>query len=130
MNMPQTATPPLASQLKLDAHWLPFPANRSFQRDPRITAKFWKELSRLMGTELSLSSAHHPQSDGQSEREIQTVITALRGYVNAMGDDWDVFLPPLELAFNSKQQASTGAAPLNTTSAGYSLPSGIRMPTR
>ena len=36
MNMPQTATPPLASQLKLDAHWMPFSANRSFQRDPRI----------------------------------------------------------------------------------------------
>lgn len=80
-------------------------------RDPRITAKFWKELARLMGTELSLSSAHHPQSDGQSEREIQTVITALRGYVNAMGNDWDDYLPAIELALNSKPQASTGAAP-------------------
>ena len=80
-------------------------------RDPRITAKFWKELSRLMGTELNLSSAHHPQSDGQSEREIQTVITALRGYVNAMGNDWDDYLPAIELALNSKPQASTGAAP-------------------
>lgn len=36
MNMPQTATPPLASTLKLDAHWMPFTANRAFQRDPRI----------------------------------------------------------------------------------------------
>ena len=36
MNMPQTATPPLASQLKLDAHWMPFTANRAFQKDPRI----------------------------------------------------------------------------------------------
>jgi hypothetical protein len=80
-------------------------------RDPRITAKFWKELARLMGTQSSLSSAHHPQSDGQSEREIQTVITALRAYVNAMGNDWDAYLPALELALNSKPQASTGAAP-------------------
>ena len=47
-------------------------------RDPRITARFWKELSRLLGSEVNLSSAQHPQSDGQSEREIQTLITALR----------------------------------------------------
>jgi len=80
-------------------------------RDPRITAKFWRELSRLLGSEVSLSTAHHPQSDGQSEREIQTLITALRSYAGAQGDDWDVYLPALELAFNSKQQASTGAAP-------------------
>lgn len=80
-------------------------------RDPRITAKFWRELSRLLGSEVNLSTAHHPQADGQSEREIQTLTTALRSYVNAMGDDWDEFLPALELAFNSKVQASTGAAP-------------------
>jgi hypothetical protein len=80
-------------------------------RDPRITARFWRELSRMLGSDVNLSTAQHPQSDGQSEREIQTLSTALRGYVNAMGDDWDEFLPALELAFNSKQQASTGAAP-------------------
>jgi hypothetical protein len=80
-------------------------------RDPRITAKFWRELSRLLGSEVNLSTAQHPQSDGQSEREIQTLSTALRGYVNAQGNDWDVYLPALELALNSKVQASTGAAP-------------------
>lgn len=80
-------------------------------RDPRITARFWRELSRVLGSEVNLSTAHHPQSDGQSEREIQTLTTALRGYVNAMGNDWDRYLPALELAMNSKQQASTGAAP-------------------
>jgi hypothetical protein len=80
-------------------------------RDPRITAKFWKELSRLLGSSVDLSTAQHPQSDGQSEREIQTLSTALRHYANAMGNDWDQFLPALELAFNSKQQASTGASP-------------------
>ena len=80
-------------------------------RDPRITARFWKELSRVLGSEVNLSTAQHPQSDGQSEREIQTLITALRSYANAQGDDWDVYLPALELAFNSKPQASTGAAP-------------------
>ena len=55
---------------------------------------------------MNLSTAKHPESDGQSEREIQTLITALRSYTNAMGDDWDEYLPALELAFNSKVQAS------------------------
>ena len=87
------------------------PKSMVSDRDPRITARFWRELSRVLGSEVNLSTAHHPQSDGQSEREIQTLITALRSYVNAMGNDWDEYLPALELAFNSKQQASTGAAP-------------------
>ena len=87
------------------------PKSMVSDRDPRITAKFWRELSRLLGSEVNLSTAHHPQSDGQSEREIQTLITALRSYANAMGDDWDEYLPALELACNSKVQASTGAAP-------------------
>ena len=87
------------------------PKSMVSDRDPRITARFWRELSRVLGSDVNLSTAQHPQSDGQSEREIQTLITALRSYVNAMGDDWDEYLPALELAFNSKVQASTGAAP-------------------
>ena len=87
------------------------PKSMVSDRDPRITAKFWRELSRLLGSDVNLSSAQHPQSDGQSEREVQTVITALRHYANAMGNDWDDFLPQMELALNSKQQASTGASP-------------------
>ena len=65
----------------------------------------------MLGSEVNLSTAQHPQSDGQSEREIQTLTAALRSYANAMGNDWDAYLPALELAFNSKVQASTGAAP-------------------
>jgi hypothetical protein len=87
------------------------PKSMVSDRDPLITARFWRELSRLLGTEVDLSTAMHPQSDGQSEREIQTLITTLRSYVNAMGNDWDEFLPALELAANSQVQASTGAAP-------------------
>ena len=82
-------------------------------RDPRITARLWKELACVLGSDVNLSTAHHAQTDGQSEREIQTLITALRSYANAMGNDWDEYLPALELAFNSKPQASTGASPFS-----------------
>ena len=80
-------------------------------RDPRITAHFYAELSRLMGTTLRMSTARHPQSDGQSEREIRTLITSLRAFCNAHQDDWDDYLDMLELGFNSAVQASTQRSP-------------------
>jgi hypothetical protein len=80
-------------------------------RDPRFTAHFYKELARLMGTQLSMSTARHPQSDGQSEVEIKTLVTSLRAFCNAHQDDWDDYLDMLELGFNSAQQASTKCSP-------------------
>jgi hypothetical protein len=80
-------------------------------RDPRFTAKFFKAWSRLMGTVLGLSTSRHAQTDGQSEREIKTLIIALRSFCNEHRDDWDDYLDALELGFNSRVQASTGLAP-------------------
>ena len=80
-------------------------------RDPRFTASFYKELNRLLGTVLSMSTARHAQTDGQSEREIKTLITALRSFCNVHRDDWDDYLDMLELGFNSAVQASTGRSP-------------------
>ena len=39
--------------------------------DPRFTAHFWKSFQKAMGTQLSMSTAFHPQTDGQSERTVQ-----------------------------------------------------------
>ena len=58
-----------------------------------------------------MSTARHPQTDGQSEREIQTLITALRAFCNDHQDDWDDYLDMLELGFNSAVQASTQRSP-------------------
>jgi Integrase zinc binding domain/Chromo (CHRromatin Organisation MOdifier) domain len=80
-------------------------------RDPRFTAKYYAELTKLMGITLSMSTARHPQSDGQSEREIKTLIIALRAYCNEHQDDWDDYLDMLELGFNSAVQSSTQTSP-------------------
>lgn len=80
-------------------------------RDPRFTAHFYAELTKLMGIDLRMSTARHPQTDGQSEREIQTLITALRAFCNEHQDDWDDYLDMVELGFNSAKQASTQCSP-------------------
>ena len=49
------------------------PASIVSDRDPRFTSGFWKSLHRTLGTRLHLSSAYHPQIDGQSERTIQSL---------------------------------------------------------
>ena len=80
-------------------------------RDPRFTASFYEELTRLLGSKLAMSTARHAQTDGQSEIENKTLMTALRHYCNERQDDWDEYLDMLELAFNAATQASTKHAP-------------------
>ena len=80
-------------------------------RDPRFTAHYYAALTRLLGVKLSMSTARHPQTDGQSEREIKTLITALRAYCNRHQNDWDDYLDMLELGFNGAVQASTQLSP-------------------
>ena len=80
-------------------------------RDPRFTANYYAELTKLLGVKVNMSTSRHPQSDGQSEREIKTLITALRAYCNDHQDDWDDYLDMLELGFNSAVQSSTQKSP-------------------
>ena len=49
------------------------PISMVSDRDPRFTSRLWPCLQRALGTEVNLSTAYHPQTDGQSERTIQTL---------------------------------------------------------
>jgi RNase H-like domain found in reverse transcriptase/Reverse transcriptase (RNA-dependent DNA polymerase)/Integrase zinc binding domain/Retroviral aspartyl protease len=80
-------------------------------RDPRFTSGFWTALWEALGTRVALSTAYHPQSDGQTERQNRTLEESLRSYVNAKGSDWDQHLGACEIAYNSSVHASTKMTP-------------------
>nr|GEX68257.1 retrotransposon protein, putative, Ty3-gypsy subclass [Tanacetum cinerariifolium] len=54
------------------------PVSIIFDRDSYFTSRFWQSLQKALGTRLDLSTAHHPKTDGQSERTIQTLEDMLR----------------------------------------------------
>ncbi|GJF00952.1 polyprotein [Phanerochaete sordida] len=80
-------------------------------RDPRWTHLFWKAVAQYLKTEMWLSSAHHPQHDGQTEIINRQVETMLRAYVQRNRADWAEYLPLIEHAYNSAASASTGTSP-------------------
>ena len=87
------------------------PSSIISDRDPRFTSSFWSELWKRLGTLLAMSTAYHPQSDGQTERANRTIEDMLRAYVNQRQDDWDHHLTAAEIAYNNSKQASTGYSP-------------------
>ncbi len=80
-------------------------------RDPRFTSNFWRALWQQLGTRLAMSTAYHPQTDGQTERANRTLEDMLRTYVNYRLNDWDQHLIAAEIAYNNSKQASTGFSP-------------------
>ena len=80
-------------------------------RDALFTASFWDTLWKLIGTNLNMSSTNSPQTDGQSERTIKTVVEMIANYAEAHPRDWDEFLPALEYAYNDSVAAATCFTP-------------------
>ncbi|KAJ9552882.1 hypothetical protein OSB04_016927 [Centaurea solstitialis] len=80
-------------------------------RDVRFTSRFWSKFHEDMGTKLQLSTAFHPQTDGQSERTIQTLEDMLRACVLDFGGSWDTYLPLAEFSYNNSFHASIGMPP-------------------
>ena len=80
-------------------------------RDPRFTSRFWPSLQTTLGTRLHFSTAFHPQTDGQSERTIQTLEDMLRACVMEFKGSWDTHLALMEFAYNNIYQTSIEMAP-------------------
>ncbi|GJV43412.1 reverse transcriptase domain-containing protein [Tanacetum coccineum] len=84
---------------------------RTPNRDSNFTSRFWKSLQKALGKNLDMSTAYHPQTDGQSERTIQTLEDMLRACVINFGSSWDRHLPLIEFSYNNSYHASIKAAP-------------------
>ena len=80
-------------------------------RDVRFTSHFWQALFKHLGTKIAMSTAFHPQTDGQTERLNRTLEEMLRAYATYRQDQWDEYLPAAEFTYNNSQQASTGFTP-------------------
>ncbi|KAI3825126.1 hypothetical protein L1987_06602 [Smallanthus sonchifolius] len=93
----------------MDRHGVPI--SIISDRDSRFVSRIWKSLQEAMGTRLDLSTAYHPQTDGQSERTIQTLEDMLRACVIDFGGNWDTHLPLAEFSYNNSYHTSIKAAP-------------------
>ncbi|GJT91825.1 putative reverse transcriptase domain-containing protein [Tanacetum coccineum] len=71
-------------------------------RDSRFTSQLWKTLQKSLGTQLDTSTTYHPQTDGQSERTIQTLEDMLRACAINFGGNWDTHLPLVKFSDNNK----------------------------
>nr|GFA11672.1 putative reverse transcriptase domain-containing protein [Tanacetum cinerariifolium]GFA11675.1 putative reverse transcriptase domain-containing protein [Tanacetum cinerariifolium] len=73
-----------------------------------------RAFQKAMGTRLDISTAYHPETDGQSERTIQTLEDMLRACVTDFGNGWERHLPLVEFLYNNSYHASIKAAPFET----------------
>jgi hypothetical protein len=80
-------------------------------RDPIFTSTFWKEFFKLAHTTLCMSSAYHPQSDGQTERVNQCLETYLRCFVHSCPRQWLKWLSLAEFWYNTSQHSALGRSP-------------------
>ncbi|GJY09447.1 putative reverse transcriptase domain-containing protein [Tanacetum coccineum] len=80
-------------------------------RNSHFTSRFWQSLQSALGTQLDMSMAYHPETDGQSERTIQILKDMLRACVIDFGKGWERHLPLVEFSYNNSYHASIKAAP-------------------
>ncbi|GKB35114.1 reverse transcriptase domain-containing protein [Tanacetum coccineum] len=80
-------------------------------RDGRFTSRCWQTVQKALGMRLDMSTAYHPQTDGQSERTVQTLEDMLRACVIDFGGSWYVHLPLAEFSYYNIYHSSIRCAP-------------------
>lgn len=87
------------------------PADIVSDRGKLFTSEFWRALCDLLRVKTNLSTAYHPETDGQTERVNQVLEQYLRIYINYQQDDWISLLPLAEFAYNNAPHSATGVSP-------------------
>ncbi|KAK1911210.1 hypothetical protein P3342_011812 [Pyrenophora teres f. teres] len=101
-----------------------YPEHIVSDRGPQFTSHFWTRLCQRLGTKPKLSTAYHPETDGQTENANAFLKQYLRAYVNYEQDNWALLLPMAEFEANTAVNASTGVSAFVATK-GYNPRSGI-----
>ena len=87
------------------------PAHIINDKNAKFTSNFWKATFKAIGTELKMSIAFHPQTDGETERVNHVLEDMLRMYVNEKQTNWTEFLSLAEFAYNSSWHSSIQMTP-------------------
>lgn len=87
------------------------PSDIVSDRGRHFISRFWASLCELLQIESNLSTAYHPETDGQTEQVNQVLEQYLRIYVNYQQDDWCSFLPLAEFTYNNTAHTATGLTP-------------------
>ena len=80
-------------------------------RGPQFASEVWKLMLKSLGTRVALATSHHPQTDGQTERAIQTLLRIIRAFVSAQSDQWVAMLPLFQFAMNNASSATSRYSP-------------------
>jgi hypothetical protein len=80
-------------------------------RGSKFVSKFWKALCRRLSIDRKVSTAYHPETDGQTERVNQTLEQYIRIYCAYQQNDWHEWLPMAEFAYNNSDHTSTQVSP-------------------
>lgn len=87
------------------------PSNIVSDRNLCFTSRFWVGLQEALGTKLKLSSTYHPQTNGQTQRTIQTLEDLLRACAIEHKGSWMECLPLVGFMYNNSYQSSIAMAP-------------------
>ncbi|GJX21914.1 putative reverse transcriptase domain-containing protein [Tanacetum coccineum] len=91
--------------------WHGVPISIISDHDSHFTSRFWQSLQSALGTQLDMSTAYHPETNGQSKRTIQTLEDMLRACVIDFGKGWERHLPLVEFSYNNSYHASIKTTP-------------------
>lgn len=87
------------------------PDNIISDRGPAFVSEVWKFVFKILKVKISLSSAFHPQTDGQTESTNAIWEQLIRNYVNYLQDDWESYNHLLEIAYNNATHSGLGCSP-------------------
>ena len=82
-------------------------------RGPQSVSLIWQKLCKMLSIKFKLSTAFHPETNGQSEKSNQEMERYLRAYVNYQQDDWFDWLLMAKFAFNVSDSVSTKLSPFS-----------------